>query len=237
MRIKIRAGLPPGGAVRLQIDDLTFDASSRQLWLNEAEVHLSTKAFDLLALLIERRPQAVSKADLHARLWPGTFVSASSLPSLISEIREAIADHRRESRLVRTVHGFGYAWQSAQQATPDGDAFEGTLTGWLVGSPAEIALFAGENVLGREGDDVILLKSSTVSRRHARVAIGEGGAVIEDLGSKNGTYVNDQRVSEPTSVADGDQVRLGSLVFTFRRSQPAASTQSITSQSGTRRRS
>ena len=223
--------------MRLQIDDLTFDASTRQLWLNEAEVHLSTKAFDLLALLIERRPQAVSKADLHARLWPGTFVSASSLPSLISEIREAIADHRRESRLVRTVHGFGYAWQSAQQATPDGDAFEGTLTGWLVGSPAEIALFAGENVLGREGDDVILLKSSTVSRRHARVAIGEGGAVIEDLGSKNGTYVNDQRVSEPTSVADGDQVRLGSLVFTFRRSQPAASTQSITSQSGTRRRS
>lgn len=219
--------------MRLQIEDLTFDASSRQLWLNEAEVHLSTKAFDLLALLIERRPQAVSKADLHARLWPGTFVSASSLPSLISEIREAIADHRREPRLVRTVHGFGYACQSA----PDDNAFEGTPTGWLVGSPAEIALFAGENVLGREGDGVILLKSSTVSRRHARVAIGADGAVIEDLGSKNGTYVNDRPVQMPTPVADGDQVRIGSLVFTFRRSQPTSSTESQSSLSGARRRS
>jgi pSer/pThr/pTyr-binding forkhead associated (FHA) protein len=92
-------------------------------------------------------------------------------------------------------------------------------------------------VLGREGDGVILLKSSSVSRRHARVAIDGAGAVIEDLGSKNGTYVNDRRVSEPTPVADGDQVRFGSLVFTFRRSQPAQSTQSITSQSDVRRHS
>jgi DNA-binding winged helix-turn-helix (wHTH) protein len=223
--------------VRLQIDDLVFDSASRQLWLNGTEVHLSNKAFDLLALLVDRRPHAVSKTDLHARLWPGTFVSASSLPSLISEIRDAIADHDREPRLIRTVHGFGYAFQWQQHATLDGMSADAAPTGWLVGTPAEIALFSGENVLGREGPGVILLKSSTVSRRHASIAIAAGGAVVEDLGSKNGTYVNDRRVEAPTPVVDGDQVRIGSLVFTFRRAQPTQSTQSVSSQRDVRRRS
>ena len=63
------------------------------------------------------------------------------------------------------------------------------------------------------------MKSSTVSRRHARIKIDAKGAVIEDLKSKNGTYVNDRRVSGPTPVTDGDQVRIGSLLFTFRLSQ------------------
>ena len=215
--------------MRVQFDDLTFDASRRQLWLNSSEVHLSPKAFDLLELLIERAPEAVSKEDLHSRLWPGTFVTASSLPSLISEIREAIADRRRDPRLIRTVHGFGYAFQSREGATLAAVPAKDTATGWLVGTPAEIALFAGENVLGREGTGVILLKSSTVSRRHVRITINARNVVIEDLGSKNGTYVNDRRVTGPTSIADGSQVRIGSLLFTFRLPQPAGSTETLSS--------
>jgi DNA-binding winged helix-turn-helix (wHTH) protein len=213
--------------VRLQIADLVFDSSSRQLWLNEAEIHLSPKAFELLALLLDRRPEAVSKDDLHAHLWPGTFVSGSSLPSLISEIRETIADRRRNPRLIRTVHGFGYAFQSRAGATLESTPADAAPTGWLVGTPAEIALFAGENVLGREGEGVILLKSSTVSRRHARITIDTSGVVVEDLGSKNGTYVNDQRVTSPTPVADGNQVRIGSLLFMFRLPRPAGSTETL----------
>ena len=225
--------------MRLRFGDLGVDAASRQLWVNDTEVHVSNKAFDLLAMLIERRPEAVSKADLHARLWPGTFVSPSSLPSLVSEIRDAIADGDREPHLLRTVHGYGYAFQAPAAAALDLAAPSDRVPpgGWLVGTPAEIALFAGENVLGREGQGIILLRSSTVSRRHARVDIADGKVMVEDLGSKNGTYVNDRRVEGPTPVVDGDQVRFGSLVFTFRRAQPANTTQSITSQTDVRRRS
>ena len=225
--------------MRLRFGDLGFDAASRQLWVDDTEIHVSNKAFDLLAMLIERRPEAVSKADLHARLWPGTFVSPSSLPSLVSEIRDAIDDGNREPKLLRTVHGFGYAFQAAAAAALDPAAPPDQVPpgGWLVGTPAEIALLAGENVLGREGSGIILLRSSTVSRRHARVDIADGNVTVEDLGSKNGTYVNDRRVEGPTPVVDGDQVRFGSLVFTFRRAQPADTTQSITSQADVRRRS
>jgi DNA-binding winged helix-turn-helix (wHTH) protein len=223
--------------VRLQIDNLIFDSSARQLWVNGTEVHVSTKAFDLLALLIERRPEAVSRAELHARLWPGTFVSASSLPSLVSEIRVAIDDRQRDPHLIRTVHAFGYALQSQDRATPNGAvAAESAPSGWLVGT-AEIALFAGENVLGREGSGVTLLNSSTVSRRHARIVIEADGVTIEDLGSKNGTYVNDRRVDLATPIGDGDRLRVGTLVFTYRRSPAADSTQSVSSLSDVRRRS
>ncbi len=107
--------------MRLQFDDLTFDPDTRQVWARGKETRLSPKAFDLLTLLIERRPRAVSKADIRAHLWPGTHVSDSSLPSLISEIRDAIADHRRKPPLLRTLHGFGYAFSHGSTEIPTAD--------------------------------------------------------------------------------------------------------------------
>jgi len=222
--------------VHLQFDDVTFDSDTRQLWVRNKEVRLSPKAFDLLALLIARRPGAVSKADIREHLWPGTFVSESSLPSLVSEIREAIADQRRKPGLVRTLHGFGYAFQ-AERAPLAQEVPGAGANAWLLGTTAEVALLPGENILGREGEGIILVKSTTVSRRHARIVIDPKGAMVEDLGSKNGTYVNDQRVGGATPIVDGDQVRLGSLLFTFRLSQPSDSTETQSSRSGTRLRS
>ena len=108
---------------------------------------------------------------------------------------------------------------------------------WLIGSTAEVALVPGENIIGREGDGVIVVKSSTVSRRHARISLDPSGAVVEDLGSKNGTYVNDQRIIAPTPIADGDQVRIGSLLFTFRMSQGSETTETQASRSGLKLRS
>lgn len=230
----------------VQFDDLTFDGDSRRLWVGEKEMHLSPKAFDLLTLLVERRPRAVSKAEIHEHLWPGTHVSESSLPSLISEIRDAIGDQTREKRFIRTLHARGYAFDAPPPAGlkrgPAGEPSHAAgqseshpAVGWLIGATdqiAQIALLTGENILGREGPDVILLKSSTVSRRHVRIVIDPAGVTIEDLGSKNGTYVNDRRLTGPTPVVEGDQVRIGSLLFTYRGSQPAGSTETLSSHSG-----
>ena len=216
----------------LQFDDLTFDLETRQLWTGKREVRLSPKAFDLLALLVANRPRAVSKAEIRDHLWPGTYVSESSLPSLVSEIRDVIADHRRKPGLIRTVHGFGYAFQSEREPAPQLVAQDDSRQGWLIGSTAEVALLPGENIVGREGEGVILVKSSTVSRRHARITLDAAGGVIEDLGSKNGTYVNDRRVEGSTPVADGDQIRIGSLLFTFRLSQSSTTTETLSSRSG-----
>jgi DNA-binding winged helix-turn-helix (wHTH) protein len=211
---------------QLQFDDVTFDLEMRQVWWAGREVRLTPKAFELLALLIERRPRVVSKQDIRNRLWPGTFVADSNLPAIVSELREAIGDAERSPRLLRTVHGVGYAFQAAPlSATPPPAASPAGPAAWLVGERGELELASGENVLGREGPGVIVVRTNTASRRHVRISIADGHAVAEDLDSKNGTFVNDRRVTVPTPLADGDQVRIGSMLFTFRLAQPSLSTE------------
>jgi len=215
--------------LRTTIDDLVLDDETHQLRVAGRVVHVSPKAFELLALLISHRPRVVSKAEIHEHLWPGTFVSSSSLPSLVSELRHAIADRERTTRLLRTVHGYGYAiqgeaWPGATGPTPAGPDCR------LVGDGTEVALGRGEHVVGRDGPDGIALKSGTVSRRHARIVVGETGAVVEDLGSKNGTYVNDRKVEGPTTVANGDRLRFGSLLLVFRQPHHTESTETLSAE-------
>src|SRR5437868_697806 len=87
-------------AVTLRFGLNELDCASRRLWRDRCEVHLSTKAFDLLTLLVERRPAAVHKSEIKERLWPDTFVSATNLPTLIAEIREALGDDVRQAQFI-----------------------------------------------------------------------------------------------------------------------------------------
>ncbi|HEU4694829.1 MAG TPA: winged helix-turn-helix domain-containing protein [Vicinamibacterales bacterium] len=214
----------------LTFHDVRIDLAARQLWQGTVEIHLSRKAFDLLALLVERRPEAVSKEDIHARLWPDTFVSEITLHSLVSEIRRALDDKAGEPRFVRTVHGFGYAFVCPPDDRPASpQPARRRVRGWLILDRERLPVFDGDNVFGRgDGDsDVIDLPSSTVSRRHARIHVDEH-AWIEDLGSKNGTFVREQPITGPVLLSDGDRLRFASLRLTFRltRSPELTSTQS-----------
>jgi predicted component of type VI protein secretion system len=74
-------------------------------------------------------------------------------------------------------------------------------------------------VIGREGCDVVLADPE-VSRRHAAIRSVAGGVAIEDLGSTNGTFVNERRVSGVEPLRDGDTVRFGNTVW--RLHAPAA---------------
>ena len=70
--------------MHVHFGEFTLDTGSRQLRQGDAERHLSPKAFDLLCLLVGNRPRALSKAELHERLWPATLVSEATLTSLIA---------------------------------------------------------------------------------------------------------------------------------------------------------
>ena len=72
-------------------------------------------------------------------------------------------------------------------------------------------------MLGREPEGGIALDSHTVSRRHARITVSERGAILEDLQSKNGTSCWDKRATTPIALADGDQIRVGSIAALFRK--------------------
>ena len=74
--------------------------------------------------------------------------------------------------------------------------------------------FRREHVVGRDPDAEVRLDASTVSRRHARLVVTAEGAVLEDFGSKNGTYRGADRVTTPIQLADGDEIRIGSQIVT-----------------------
>src|SRR5256714_13443966 len=74
--------------------------------------------------------------------------------------------------------------------------------------------------VGREASLPIHLEDdSQVSRRHARFTAQSGQAVVEDLGSTNGTYVNDQPIHSPRPLNPGDKVRVGLTVIELRSAQ------------------
>jgi len=204
-----------------------LDVGTRQLLRAGEGLRVSPKAFELLQLLLETRPNAVAKAAIHDRLWPATFVSESNLSTLVTELRTALRDDARQPRHLRTVHGFGYAF--CGEATPAGAVVPSPRVALrLVLGTREIPLGAGENVLGRDPGSVVWIDSPRASRRHAVVRVSGDEAVIEDLGSKNGTLVNGSRVESPTRLRDGDRLEVG-VAMTFRVLTRGDSTETGTS--------
>ena len=76
--------------MQVSFGDFVLDRATRQLLRRGTERHLEPKAFELLELLLDQRPQAVAKAEIHERLWPNTFVSESSVTGLVVQIRQAL---------------------------------------------------------------------------------------------------------------------------------------------------
>jgi DNA-binding winged helix-turn-helix (wHTH) protein len=215
--------------MRVSFGDCVLDLERRQLVRKDRDVHLTPKAFDLLALLVAERPRAIAKTKIHDRLWPGTFVTESNLTTLVTELRKALGDTARSPRYVQTVHRFGYAFcgsatdRSERPAISRRRGRHFTLE-WDGG---QVALHDGENVIGREDDATAWIESASVSRRHARILIAEGRATLEDLGSKNGTFYRGQRITSPVVLANDESIVVGLVPMRFRFSEAAPSTRTV----------
>ena len=209
---------------------LTLDTESRALFREGRPVAISPKAFKLLQVLLEGRPRAIPKAELHQRLWPDTTVSDVNLPTLIAEIRQAIGDGARAPEFIRTVYGYGYAFHGpAATLRRDGSpASAADRIFRLLWNQREVALSDGENILGRGTDSLVWIDAQSVSRRHARVMVASGLATLEDLGSKNGTYVNGIRLSSVVALRDGDELRIGNVPMTLKVFARPSSTDTAT---------
>jgi DNA-binding winged helix-turn-helix (wHTH) protein len=213
--------------MQVRFETFVLDSETRELLRDGRSVPLSPKAFDLLSILVADRPKAISKSDLQERLWPATFVVEKNLANLVSEIRDALGDDPARPRFIRTVHRFGYAFRDALPHAEAGQperrgGHVSFLVKWVNG---RVTIDEGEHVLGRDPDVEIFLNSPGVSRRHALIRVAAGQAAIEDLGSKNGTFVGDQRVDGSSTLCDGDVIRIGSVKLTVRVIQAPTSTE------------
>ncbi len=204
--------------MQVRFGECLLDSETRQLFVRGETVHVHPKAFQFLELLLENRPKAVSKSQIHEKLWPGTFVSDSTLTSLLVEVRDVIGDEAHRPLYVRTVQRFGYAFcgsaQEVREAVSSGPARKRSF--WILGAGKRRALDMGENVIGRDPGAGLFIDDPSVSRRHARIVVTGDSATLEDLGSKNGTHLGDRRIEAPAPLDDGARIRVGTIALTFR---------------------
>jgi DNA-binding winged helix-turn-helix (wHTH) protein len=204
--------------MRIHFGEFVLDRDTRQLVRGDLELHLGAKAFDFLDFLIAQTPRVVSRARIRDRLWPGTFISESTLATVVNEVRAALGDDPKQPRFIRTVRGHGYAFHGEVSAAVPGapPSPHPGVSFHLVLEDREATLREGENLLGRVENGVLWLDAPTVSRRHARVVVAGGEAFLEDLGSKNGTFLKGKKLSAPVALSDGDVIWLGQVAVTFR---------------------
>jgi DNA-binding winged helix-turn-helix (wHTH) protein len=211
--------------MHVRFGEFTLDTETVRLRHGEAERHLYPKAFELLRLLLEHRPRVLSKGELHDRLWPSTFVSEATLMSLVAEVRAALGETAGDARFVRTVHRLGYAFNgAAEDVGPRATRSAARARCWIVWEFGQM-LIDGEHLLGRDVDVAVWLESPTISRHHARISVDGATATLEDLASKNGTYVRGARIAGPSALSDGDEIRLGSVALRFRLLETGRSTE------------
>jgi DNA-binding winged helix-turn-helix (wHTH) protein len=195
---------------RYRFGAFVFDGGTRQLLRDGRPVPVSPKGFDLLGALLASRPRVVTNEDLLGLLWPGTFVVRTSVARLVNEVRQALDDDPRQPRFVRTVHRVGYAFVADVVDEGGPPAPSGYRLRW---GPLSIPLAAGENILGRAPEAAVSIPSRKVSRRHARIRVDGTRVVLEDLDSRNGTFLGARRIDAPTTLAEGDEITIGPAVL------------------------
>ena len=203
----------------LQFGDCRLDLDGRTLVRGTVDQHLPPKAFEVLKVLVAARPRALSKAELFEHVWPGVFVSDASLARVVTQIRSAVGDCASKPTVIRTFHGYGYgfvadvAGETRASARTD-RAMPGVC--WLMLGRRRFPLADGEHLIGRQPDVGVWLDSSKVSRQHAKLTVSGQHATIEDLVSKNGTFVRGDRIDAPVQLRPGDTIEVGPFALVFR---------------------
>jgi DNA-binding winged helix-turn-helix (wHTH) protein len=204
-----------GGRARtLSFDAFTLDVSRGCLRSGADDVRLRPKSFDVLLYLIENPGRLVSKQELIRAVWRNAFVTDNSLVQCLIEIRRALRDDAQV--IIRTVPRRGYIFDASVSEALHTGPGRTSIIHWLICDGREQPLPEGSHVIGRDVSASISLRSPKVSREHARIVIENGVAVLEDLGSKNGTFIHGQAVKAPVRLADGDEILIGVFQLTFR---------------------
>ena len=205
--------------MKVRFGPFVFDSGTRELLADGQPRHLSPKSFDLLQILLERRPALISKSELQDHLWPDAVVLEANLANAVAEIRKALDDDPKAPRYVFTVSRRGYRFGAqVEELGARGRApAHRPVHWWLTWKDTVLPLSDGENVVGRSPDNAVWIDAKSVSRVHANIVIEGGRASIEDRESTNGTFVEGKRITARHPLVDGSAITFGSEQAVFRQ--------------------
>jgi DNA-binding winged helix-turn-helix (wHTH) protein len=200
-----------------------YDPVSSGLLREGAEIPLTHKSRELLLLFLHNPARLLTLEDITERVWPDTAVTDDAVRFQIGELRRAFG--AAGEAFIRTIRSEGYRWEApvraeahrpTRPASSDGEGKRPERRRLLLLKSGEIPLVEGENMIGRDPDAALWIDHPSVSRHHARIVIVGGKVAIEDMGSKNGTFLNGKRIARSCSLSDGDQLRIGPQKMVFR---------------------
>ncbi len=198
-----------------------LNARTGELRKRGAAVRLQEQPFQVLAMLVEHAGDLVTRDELRQRLWSDSVfvVVDQALNNAVAKIRVALGDSAESPRFVETLERRGYRfvahveWSAAGgKARPEGPPESPRRRAAVVRLTLDdrtITLADGTHVIGRDPDAAVWIDAAVVSRSHARLVVGDGLVTLEDLGSRNGTFVNGARLDGISTLAHGDRVRVG----------------------------
>jgi DNA-binding winged helix-turn-helix (wHTH) protein len=184
---------------------------------------------EVLILLVSRRGTLVGRTEITESLWdPCVFVEHdSAINTAIRKIRQALDDDADMPRFVETVVGKGYRFiasvtRRSPSSSPRG---VGLASHSVFRGKQEFILEDGDNLLGRDPGAQVCVDHPSVSRQHAKIVLRSGRATLEDLQSRNGTFVNGRRLDAPTQLGHAAVIGLGPITLTFVSRSASRSTQ------------
>ena len=214
-----------------------YDPVRQGLSKDGFEIPLRHKTGELLLFFLNNPGRLLTREEIVGEVWPGLAVSDASLHFQVGDLRKALG--ASGEAFIQTIYSEGYRWEAAvrpvadRPVRPAGPDFSRPRSRFrLVLEEREVQLLEGEHILGRDPDGALWIDDSSVSRRHARILIRGGKATLEDLGSKNGTYVRGKRIGKKVVLADGDVILIGPETMVFR----AVSPPTTVSETGGRRK-
>ena len=201
----------------------TFEADllTGELRRQGKKIRIQEQAFQVLKALLERPGQLVTREELRERIWPPPiFVDYDhGLNKAVNKLRHALDDKAANPRFIETMPRRGYRFIGLAQTdskTGRAPSRPERLAGCrVIWNGRVIPLQEGVNTIGRAEESTVQVDSSKVSRHHARILVTGDRAVLEDLQSKNGTYVRGKRIDAPRPLSDGDEIRVGSAGIVF----------------------
>ena len=179
-------------------------------------VQLRPRVMDLLISLVESPEKVVSRRQLIDRVWRTRFVTDNALTRAITELRKKLGDDAKRPAYIETIPKRGYrivAEVGGARVEQRPAACRFLLEEQ---DETEVPLRDGDNIIGRSAEADVQIDASEVSRRHARILVVGSTAVIEDLGSKNGTFVRGSRIDAPVRLEHADVIQIGVNVARFR---------------------
>jgi hypothetical protein len=183
---------------------------------------------EVLVCLAEHASDVVPKDVLLRSVWPDTCVTDDVLMRAIFELRRAFGDEVRRPLVIQTIPKRGYRLIAPVvfdiRRTVTTSTTEERMTCTLIWRGGRVTLKEGSYLLSREESLPIRVPFRSVSRRHAQIVVAGGTVTVEDLASKNGTFLRDKRLVAPALLHDGDTLLIGSVRIKIRLSETSTET-------------